>query len=107
MSLKENSATHIDEQSKSSIRTWRHEMICRLMDAGITDHHQIKETVNGLFDLVTAPSPTLHQVPKHYSPDVETTQVRTEGILHGTDVLDRLRNFVYLLEDEKRFLNQK
>lgn len=107
MSLKENSATHIDEQSKLSIRTWRHEMICRLIDAGVTDHHQIKETVNELFDLVTAPSPTLHQASKIPSLSAEIVQVRTEGILHGTDVLDRLRNFVYLLEDEKRFLNQK
>ena len=39
---------------------------------------------------------------KHPCLDTETLQVRLEGILHGKTFLDRLTNFVYLLEDEKR-----
>lgn len=39
--------------------------------------------------------------------DIETLQVRLEGILHGKTFHDRLANFVYLLEDEKRALSQK
>ena len=44
---------------------------------------------------------------KHPCLDTETLQVRLEGILHGKTFLDRLANFVYLLEDEKREQAQK
>lgn len=44
---------------------------------------------------------------KHPCLDTETLQVRLEGILHGKTFLDRLTNFVYLLEDEKREQAQK
>lgn len=105
MEFPKNIAEHLDGSSEAIVRAWRHQMICKLIDAGVTDPIEIEKSVNSLYSLIT--TPTLPQVLKRSYQDDETLQVRLEGILHGKSFLDRLTSFVYLLEDEKRLINQK
>ena len=105
MGLLENLASQLDGSSEPIAREWRHQIVCKLIDAGVTNPDEIEVAVNKLFDLVT--TPRAHQKLKLPDLDAGTLQVRLEGILHGKSALDRLRNFVYLLEDEMRSTNRK
>ncbi|MGM1003023.1 hypothetical protein GPS59_16555 [Acinetobacter haemolyticus] len=105
MEFPKNIAEQLADDSVGATRAWRHQMICKLIDAGITNPGEIKHSVDSLYDLVI--SQPIPKTPKPFCLDAETLQVRMEGILHGKNFLDRLRNFVYLLEDEMRLTNQK
>lgn len=96
---------YIDTISGISAQAWRHQIVCKLLDAGVTDPEEIKNSVNALYEFVVSQSN--FQNLTHPYLDTETLQVRLEGILHGKTCLDRLASFVYLLEDEKRALNQR
>lgn len=105
MEFPKNVAEQLDSNSEGALRAWRHQMICKLIDAGVTNPEEIKHSVNALYELIVSQSSS--QKLKHSCLDAETLQVRLEGILHGKTFLDRLASFVYLLEDEKRLLSQK
>ena len=96
----ENLASVLPTDVPPELKAWRHEVMCKLIDAGVTNPDEIKQSVDTLYELVTSQS-NLQNL-KHPCLDTETLQVRLEGILHGKTFLDRLTNFVYLLEDEKR-----
>ncbi len=105
MEFPKNIAEQLDSDSVGATRAWRHQMICKLIDAGVTNPEEIKHSVSTLYDfLVSHPDP---KTQKQSCLDAETLQVRLEGILHGKTSLDRLRNFVYLLEDEIQQASQK
>ena len=99
MDFPKNIAEQLDGDVVGATRAWRHHMICKLIDAGVTNPGEIKHSVNELYKLVVSRSDQKNL--KHPCLDDETLQVRLEGILHGKTSLDRLRSFVYLLEDEK------
>ncbi|WP_180183717.1 hypothetical protein [Acinetobacter sp. YH01020] len=105
MDFSENVAEQLDSNSVGAVRVWRHQIICKLIDAGVTNPEEIKHSVNTLYELMVSQSSS--QNLKSPCLDAETAQHRLEGILHGKTFLDRLTNFVYLLEDEKRAQAQK
>lgn len=83
----------------------KYNLMLALINKGILDPDNIKSIVTQL-DVIFN-NTTTKECPICCSSDNQSGQVRLEGILHGKTFLERLANFVYLLEDEKHAQAQK
>jgi len=55
MEFPKNIAEHLDGSSEAIVRAWRHQMICKLIDAGITKPKEIQHTVDSLYNFIVSP----------------------------------------------------
>ena len=54
MEFPENIAKQLDSNSVGTIRAWRHQMICKLIEAGVVDPEEIKHSVDNLYEFVVS-----------------------------------------------------
>ncbi|MDQ9022786.1 hypothetical protein RFI02_16905 [Acinetobacter sichuanensis] len=55
MEFPENIAKQLDGDSMGAIRAWRHQVICKLIEAGVVDPEEIKQSVDSLYKFVVSP----------------------------------------------------
>jgi|GEM_PF-5651924 len=50
-----NIAERLDSDSVGATRAWRHQMICKLIEAGVTNPDEIEHSVESLYEFVVSP----------------------------------------------------
>lgn len=55
MGFPENIAVGLDGESEGAVRAWRHDMICKLINAGIVNPEHLKDTVSTLYEFIVSP----------------------------------------------------
>ena len=83
----------------------KYNLMLALIAQGVLKAEDIKSAISQLEMFLNPVEPK--ECPICCSSDNQSVQVRLEGILHGKTFLERLANFVYLLEDEKHAQAQK
>ncbi|WP_151963441.1 hypothetical protein [Acinetobacter oleivorans] len=55
MEFPKNIAEQLDGDSVGPLRAWRHQVICKLIDAGVTNPKEIESSVETLYNFVVSP----------------------------------------------------
>ncbi|RZG74149.1 hypothetical protein EXE10_20620 [Acinetobacter sp. WCHAc060033] len=107
MEFPENIAQQIGSDSVGATRAWRHQMICKLIDAGVTNPGEIKHSVDSLYEFVVSPIKKAQEAVVD-NKDQEKEFIKTNIIdqqMNGAHLLNRLINQADLNQDQLDEIN--
>lgn len=95
MDFPKNIAELLDDDSVGPLRAWRHQMICKLIEAGVVNPGEIEHSVDSLYKFIVSP------VKKAQEIAIENKTQEKEFI--KTNIIDQQMNGAHLLN---RLINQ-
>lgn len=107
MEFPENIAKQLDGDSIGAIRAWRHQVICKLIEAGVVDPEEIKQSVESLYKFVVSPVEKV-QERAFGNKNEEKEYIKTNVIaqqVSGAHILNRLINQANLSQDQLDEIN--
>lgn len=102
MEFPENIAQQIGSDSVGATRAWRHQMICKLIDAGVTNPDEIKHSVDSLYEFVVSPIKKAQEAVVD-NKDQEKEFIKTNVVeqqMRGSRILNELINQANLNQDQ-------
>ncbi|KJX72756.1 MULTISPECIES: hypothetical protein [Acinetobacter calcoaceticus/baumannii complex] len=106
MEFPKNIAEQLDGDSVGPLRAWRHQMICKLIDAGVTNPEEIESSVDRLYNFLV--SPTKNDIANSIQPeglDLTLPERRINGINTLHKLIDQADLTKDQLDDIKLYLN--
>lgn len=106
MEFSKNFADQLDSKSVGAVRVWRHQIICKLIDAGITNPKEIEYSVASLYRFVVSQVKKDQEMDKNTGSEKEFIKTTTLSLqLNGVHLLNRLINQANLNEDQLDEIN--
>ena len=107
MEFPKNIAEQPNSDSVGAVRVWRHQMICKLIDAGVTNPGEIKHSVDVLYKLVVSP-PKNNDADGTQSKESNSSLIANKAIstdiykrqINGIDLLNKLIDQANLTKDQ-------
>lgn len=106
MEFPKNIAEQLDGDSVGPLRAWRHQMICKLIDVGVTNPEEIESSVDRLYNFLV--SPTKNDIANSIQPeglDLTLPERRINGINTLHKLIDQADLTKDQLDDIKLYLN--
>jgi len=97
-----NIAEQLDSDSVGATRAWRHQMICKLIEAGVTNPDEIEHSVESLYEFVVSPIKKVQEMAIE-NKNQEKEFIKTNVVvrqMNGAHILNRLINQANLNQDQ-------